>query len=45
MDWRENKKIQTKKKMAGKTLIFVELYLLKKPQREKIKDNKLLFHT
>ena len=45
MDWREKKKNTNKIKMAGKTLTLLELYLLKKPQREKMKNNKLLFHS
>ena len=48
MDWREmkkKKKIQTKQKMAGNTLTLLELYLFKQPQREKVKNNKLFFHT
>ena len=34
-----------KTKMVGKTLTLLELYLLKKPQRENMKNNKLLFYT
>ena len=31
--------------MVGKTLTLLEMYLLKKSQGEKIKNNKLLFQT
>ena len=34
-----------KTKMAGKKLTLLKLYLLKQQQLEKIKNNKLLFHT
>ena len=34
-----------KTKMVGKTLTLLELYLLKKPQRGNMKNNKLLFYT